>query len=111
MAALYGDDLLVAGPEGAEIVTARALVLAPGAHDGVLAFEGNDLPGVMSARAAAWLLARGVTLGERVVVCVAPEASGAGEAFAREVARVARRSVQRWRSSTGCPFAPRGARA
>ena len=32
-----------------EVVHARTLVLAPGAHDGVLAFEGNDVPGVMSA--------------------------------------------------------------
>ena len=88
-AALYGDDLLVAGDDGAEIVTARALVLAPGAHDGVLAFEGNDVPGVMSARAAAWLLARGVVLGKRVVACVAPESDGMGEAFARAAGRVA----------------------
>ena len=86
-AAVYGDDLLVAGEEGAEIVTARALVLASGAHDGVLPFEGNDLPGVVSARAAGWLLARGVVLGERVVVCAAPEATGTGEAFARAVNR------------------------
>jgi sarcosine oxidase subunit alpha len=71
-AALYGKDLLVDGPDGAEIVEPRALVLAPGAHDGVLAFEGNDLPGVMSARAGAFLAARGVRPGERIVVCVAP---------------------------------------
>jgi thioredoxin reductase len=88
-AGLYGDDLLVVGSAGAEVVSARALVLAPGAHDGVLAFEGNDVPGVVSARAAGWLLRRGVTLGERVVVCVAPEADGMGEAYAREVAKVA----------------------
>ena len=85
-AALYGDDLLVAGPEGAEIVTARALVLAPGAHDAVLPFEGNDLPGIFSARAAGWLLARGVLPGERVVVCIAPGADSLGEAVARRVA-------------------------
>ncbi len=89
-AALYGDDLLVAGDEGAEVVSARALVLAPGAHDGALAFEGNDVPGILSARAAGWLLARGVTLGERVVVCIV-EGTGAigatGEAFARAAAR------------------------
>lgn len=88
-AAVYGDDLLVASDDGAEIVTPRALVLAPGAHDGVLAFEGNDLPGIVSARAAGWLLTRGVTLGERIVVCVAPGGNGSGEAFAREVERAA----------------------
>jgi sarcosine oxidase subunit alpha len=85
-AALYGDDLLVAGADGAEVVTARALVLAPGAHDGALAFEGNDLPGVMSARAAAWLAARDVVLGERVVALVTKGSDGAvAEAFARAI--------------------------
>ncbi|MGO8996943.1 MAG: 2Fe-2S iron-sulfur cluster-binding protein [Polyangiaceae bacterium] len=88
-AALYGDDLLVAGEDGAEIVTAKALVLAPGAHDGVLAFEGNDVPGILSARAAGWLLARGVVPGERVLVCVTPGADGTGEAFARAASSVA----------------------
>ncbi|MFO0679637.1 MAG: 2Fe-2S iron-sulfur cluster-binding protein [Polyangiaceae bacterium] len=56
-AAFYGDDVLVVGPEGARVVTAAATVLASGAHDGVFPFEGNDLPGVMSARAALVLLA------------------------------------------------------
>ncbi len=86
-AALYGDDLLVVGDEGAEVVCARALILASGAHDGALAFEGNDLPGVMSARAASWLLARGITLGERVVVCVADGAGAMGDVFARAATR------------------------
>ncbi len=89
-AAIYGDDLLVVGAPGAEVVHARALVLAPGAHDGVLAFEGNDLPGVMSARAAAWLLARGVAAGERIVVCLDEQASGAsgvGAAFVNAAVR------------------------
>jgi sarcosine oxidase subunit alpha len=89
-AALYGDDLLVVGDEGAEVVSARALILAPGAHDGALAFEGNDLPAVMSARAASWLLARGITLGERVVLCVVEGADGngaVGDAFARAATR------------------------
>src|SRR5690606_26100427 len=45
--AVYGNDLLVVGEEGAEIVEARAVVFACGAHDGMLAFEGNDLPQVM----------------------------------------------------------------
>jgi sarcosine oxidase subunit alpha len=88
-AALYGDDLLVAGDDGVEVVAARALVLAPGAHDGVLAFEGNDVPGVMSARAASWLLQCGVVAGERVVVCAATSGTGAtgmGEGYARALA-------------------------
>ncbi|MDB4938658.1 MAG: Sarcosine oxidase alpha subunit, partial [Labilithrix sp.] len=41
---LYGRDLLVVGPNGAEIIEARTLVFACGAHDGALAFEGNDVP-------------------------------------------------------------------
>jgi sarcosine oxidase subunit alpha len=81
-AGIYGDDVLVASEEGVEVVTARTLVLAPGAHDGVLAFEGNDVPGVMSARAGGWLASRGVTLGERVVVVVAAGSGPFGEAFA-----------------------------
>ena len=56
--AVYGEDVLVAGEDGVEVVTPRTLILAPGAHDGVLAFEGNDVPGVMSARAAGWMLGR-----------------------------------------------------
>ncbi len=81
-AGIYGDEVLVVGEGGAEVVTARTLVLATGAHDGVLAFEGNDVPGVMSARAGAWLLRRGVDLG-RVVVALAG-GGPFGEAFARE---------------------------
>jgi len=88
-AGLYGDDLLVAGPDGAEVVTARDLVLAPGAHDGTLAFEGNDLPGVMSARAAGILLASGVLAGERIVVAIAEGGGPFGEAYAAEVACIA----------------------
>jgi sarcosine oxidase subunit alpha len=81
---IFGDDALALGPEGAEVLTARAVVLAPGAHDGVLPFEGNDLPGVMSARALAWLLARGVRPGERAVV------------VAQGSAPFARRLAERW---------------
>ena len=71
-AGFYGEDLLAAGEEGAEILSARAFVLAPGAHDGVLAFEGNDLPGVMSARAGAWLLAKDALPFSRIVIAEAP---------------------------------------
>jgi sarcosine oxidase subunit alpha len=92
-AGVYGDDVLLvgaavggAGAAGAvEVVTARTLVLAPGAHDGVLAFEGNDVPGVMSARAAGWLLARGVLPGKRILVVRAGAAGPFGEAYARAV--------------------------
>lgn len=82
-AGIYGDDVLVAGEGGVEVVNARTLVLAPGAHDGVLPFEGNDLPGVMSGRAAAALLHEGVSPGERVVVAVDEGSGPYGEAVAR----------------------------
>ncbi|MDB4996298.1 MAG: Sarcosine oxidase alpha subunit [Myxococcaceae bacterium] len=82
-AGLYGDDLMVVGPTGARVVNARALVLASGAHDGVLPFESNDVPGVMSARAGGMLLARGVAPGEKIVVAIAEGGGPFGEAFAR----------------------------
>lgn len=66
-AGIFGDDVLVLSPDGAEIISAKTVVLAPGAHDGVLAFEGNDLPGVMSARAACWLKRRNVTVGKKPI--------------------------------------------
>jgi sarcosine oxidase, subunit alpha len=78
---VFGDDLLIVGGEGAEVVTADDVVFATGAHDGIALFEGNDLPGVMSARAAGMLLAEGVMVGRRVAV-VAGEPSGFGAAFA-----------------------------
>jgi sarcosine oxidase subunit alpha len=79
---MYGEDLLVVGPEGAEILTARTLVLACGAHDGALAFEGNDVPGIMSARAAGWLLAGGILVGRNVVIVIPPGGGPFGESFA-----------------------------
>jgi len=82
-AGIYRDDVLVAGEEGVEVVTARTLVLAPGAHDGALAFEGNDLPGVMSARAGARMLAAGVAPGKKVVVVTPGPSSPYVEAVAR----------------------------
>jgi sarcosine oxidase subunit alpha len=82
-AGVYGDDLLVMGAAGAEVLTWRTLVLAPGANDGVLPFEGNDCPGVLSARAAGRIASLGVSIGERVVVAVAPGGGPFGEALSR----------------------------
>lgn len=69
---IYGDDVLIVSQDPAHtpraaVVTAATLVLAPGAHEGTVAFEGNDVPGVLGARAACRLLAAGVTPGKRVV--------------------------------------------
>ncbi len=85
--AVYGRDLLVVGEEGAEVLEARALVLACGGHDGALAFEGNDVPNVMSARAAGWLLVRGILVGARIVVVVSAGGGPFGESFARAAAK------------------------
>ncbi len=90
-AGVYGDDVLVVsdaddrgdvGTPSTEVLVARTLVLAPGAHDGVLAFEGNDSPGVMSARAACRLLAHGVAAGARVVVAAVAGGGPFGAAYA-----------------------------
>lgn len=81
-AGIYGDDVVVADAQGIDVLSARTLVLAPGAHDGALAFEGNDVPGVMSARAGSRLLGHGVTPGKRPVVAVVGGAGPFGEAYA-----------------------------
>jgi sarcosine oxidase subunit alpha len=57
---------LLVGDAGAELWRTRAAIVAPGGHDPVIAFENDDLPGVMSARAALRLLRGGVAVGERV---------------------------------------------
>ena len=81
VAGLYDATALLVGPTGAEVLTPGVLVLATGAHDGAIAFEGNDVPGVMSARGAATLAAAGVAIGKRVVI------AGDG-AFARAASRL-----------------------
>jgi sarcosine oxidase, subunit alpha len=84
-AGIYGDDVVVSSDAGVEVVTARTLILAPGAHDGVLSFEGNDLPGSMSARAGCWMATHGVIAGKRVLVAVTEGGGPFGEAYARSV--------------------------
>ncbi|WP_394833151.1 2Fe-2S iron-sulfur cluster-binding protein [Pendulispora rubella] len=86
---IFKDDVLVVGPEGGEVIDARAVVLATGAHDGVLAFEGNDLPGVMSARAALGFLAHGVTVGYRIAVVVTEGGGPFGEVYAEALRKMA----------------------
>jgi sarcosine oxidase subunit alpha len=65
---IYEGEALLARGNQAVVVRPRALVLATGTHDGVLPFPGNDLPGVMSARAGARLARHGIVLGRRVAV-------------------------------------------
>jgi len=77
---VYLGDLLVARQDEALVVRAKEKVFATGAHDGVLAFPGNDVPGVFSARALCLLHAYGLEPDGKVVL--------AGEGFwADELAR------------------------
>ncbi len=65
---VYLNDLLVATPEEAVVVRSPIKVFATGCHDGVLAFPGNDMPGVMSARALSTLLGYGLEPDGQVVL-------------------------------------------
>ena len=61
-------EALVAGQAGVSRVRPRAVLIATGAHPTALAFAGNDLPGVFSARAALQLWRGGILVAERVGV-------------------------------------------
>jgi sarcosine oxidase subunit alpha len=65
-AGVYEREVLVVRENEAIVVRPRLLVLATGTHDGVVPFAGNDLPGVISARAAALLAQHDIVIGERV---------------------------------------------
>jgi len=61
VAGCYDGELLVVTSDGdAILVRPRATVFATGAHDGALAVPGNDLPGVLSARALCRLVHGGI---------------------------------------------------
>lgn len=93
----HGDALPPPGlaailtPERIVQVRPRALVVATGYHETPPLFRGNDLPGVMGARAALVLLHRhGILAGRRIVVAD-PSGLGreAGEALAKHGADLA----------------------
>jgi D-hydroxyproline dehydrogenase subunit alpha len=67
--AIRGDEaILVAEGEHARSVTARRILLAPGAHDRPVAFPGWTLPGVLTAGAAQTVVkTQRVLPGERIV--------------------------------------------
>jgi sarcosine oxidase subunit alpha len=65
-AGVYEREVLLVRETEAIVVRPKLLVLATGAHDGVLPFAGNDLPGVIAARAAALLAQHDILIGERV---------------------------------------------
>ncbi|EYF00412.1 2Fe-2S iron-sulfur cluster-binding protein [Chondromyces apiculatus] len=80
-AGVYLGEILAAGDAGALVIRARARIFATGAHDGMAAFPGNDLPGILSARALCRVLACGITPDGPVVI--AGEGFWADEAAAR----------------------------
>ncbi|HEX2021167.1 MAG TPA: 2Fe-2S iron-sulfur cluster-binding protein [Candidatus Thermoplasmatota archaeon] len=95
--------LAVLAPERVLDVRARALVVASGHHETPALFGGNDLPGVMGARAALILLRRhGVLPGRRVALlgegAVLDEAEAALRAAGAEVAGVVGRDG--WQGAT-----------
>ncbi len=79
---VFSGLLLVEGPGAAEVLEPARTILATGAHDGPAVFEGNDLPGVYSLRAARRLLAAGVAPGKRVVIVAHDDAPAEAHALA-----------------------------
>lgn len=69
LACFPGGDLMVDGPGGVYLIGPRALVIATGASEKVLAFPGWTLPGIMGAGAAQTLVnVHGVLPGKRVLM-------------------------------------------
>lgn len=83
---VFSGLVLVEGTGGAEVLEAELTVLATGAHDGPAIFEGNDLPGVYSLRAARRLALEGVAPGKRVAVVVREEVPPPAKALAEALA-------------------------
>lgn len=67
-AGVYQGELVVVTLDGAVVVRAPHKIFATGTQDGVLAFAGNDLPGVFSARALCLLHGYGVEPDEPFVI-------------------------------------------
>jgi sarcosine oxidase subunit alpha len=65
---VYGGEVLAHGHEYVVRIRPQRLVFAMGTHEGAMAFEGADLPGVMGVRAACTLLRHGVLPGARVAI-------------------------------------------
>ncbi len=65
---VYGAEVLAHAKDHVVRVSFGRLVVATGSHEGAMAFEGADLPGVMGVRAACVLLRHGVLPGERIAI-------------------------------------------
>ena len=61
-------NAVLEGPERASSMRCRFVLVASGAHDATPLFGNNDLPGVVSARAALKLLRAGISIGQRVAL-------------------------------------------
>lgn len=59
---------LLEGPEQVSELRCRHVLVASGAHDATPTFGNNDLPGIVSARAALRLLRSGISIGKRVAL-------------------------------------------
>lgn len=80
--ASYDEGTLAVGPERALWIEPRARVFACGGHEGVGLFEGNERPGVLTARALARALRWGVLPGSSFVLTGATwPAAGLAEAL------------------------------
>lgn len=100
-AGVYLGELVVATSTGAVVVRAKDMVFATGAHDGVLAFHGNDLPGVFSARALCVLHTYGVEPdGPCVVIGEGFWADELGRRMGERITRVNEKAVVAVRGSS-----------
>jgi sarcosine oxidase subunit alpha len=90
-AGIFGEQVLVVTPAETVVYRPSAVVIAAGAHDVGPLLAGNDLRGVMSARAVARLAASGISAGEPVAIvgggvfCERVEALLQGHADTRRV--------------------------
>jgi len=101
---IFGSDVLVVGPQGARVIEARRVILCTGAHDGVVAFEGNDLPGIVSVRAAGRLFVHdAVPAKTKIAIVITDPSCTLGEAWAIELGARFEVNVLR-----GTPIAARG---
>lgn len=83
------------------VVHPRVVVLAVGGHDYVALFEGNDLPGIFSARAALYALRLGVLVGQNIVLVGGGAELEAFSAAAGAQAQITRVSEASMRRATG----------